>query len=140
MLEKGGNAWRGMVYGMTNRMPWSDGADPRPLWKTWDAFGIKGSRMIGYWSKNCPVTTSNPNVIATAYIQPKKAMLALASWAAADTTVQLNINWTTLGIDPAKAVIHVPPIDRFQPEAYFKPGEAITVPKNKGWLLIIEEK
>ena len=21
-----------MVYGMTNRMPWSDNADPRPIW------------------------------------------------------------------------------------------------------------
>ncbi len=23
MLEKGGNPWRGMTFGMTNRMPWS---------------------------------------------------------------------------------------------------------------------
>jgi hypothetical protein len=140
MLEKGGNAWRGMVYGMTNRMPWSDGADPRPLWKIWDAFGMKRSKMIGYWSRNCPVTTNNPNVIATAYTQPKKAMIALASWASADTTVQLNINWTALGINPAKAVIHAPFIDRFQPEAHFKPDELIPVPKNKGWLLILEER
>ncbi|HEV3325646.1 MAG TPA: glycoside hydrolase domain-containing protein, partial [Puia sp.] len=28
MLQGGGNPWRGMVYGMTNRMPWSDNADP----------------------------------------------------------------------------------------------------------------
>ena len=31
MLQDGGNAWRGMIYGMTNRMPWSDNADPRPI-------------------------------------------------------------------------------------------------------------
>ncbi|MEO5995837.1 MAG: glycoside hydrolase domain-containing protein, partial [Chitinophagaceae bacterium] len=55
MLQGGGNAWRGMIYGMTNRMPWSDNADPRPIWKAWDDFGIKGSAMIGYWSENCPV-------------------------------------------------------------------------------------
>ena len=36
MLQDGGNAWRGMIYGMTNRMPWSDNADPRPIWKQWD--------------------------------------------------------------------------------------------------------
>jgi hypothetical protein len=39
MLEGGGNPWRGMVFGMTNRLPWT-GGDPRELWKAWDAFGI----------------------------------------------------------------------------------------------------
>jgi hypothetical protein len=53
MLQDGGNAWRGMIYGMTNRMPWSDNADPRPIWKIWNQFGIKGSEMIGYWSEHC---------------------------------------------------------------------------------------
>ena len=42
MLQGGGNPWRGMVYGMTNRMPWSDNADPRPIWKAWDAFRDAG--------------------------------------------------------------------------------------------------
>ena len=46
MLQDGGNPWRGMVYGMTNRMPWSDNADPRAIWKVWDEFGMKGSEMI----------------------------------------------------------------------------------------------
>ena len=41
MLQGGGNPWRGMIFGMTNRMPWSDNADPRPIWKAWDNFGIE---------------------------------------------------------------------------------------------------
>ena len=45
MLQKGGNPWRGMVYGMTSRLPWA--GDPRPLWKVWDEFGIADARMIG---------------------------------------------------------------------------------------------
>ena len=65
MLEKGGNPWRGMIYGMTNRMPWSDNADPRPIWKVWDDFGMQGTKMFGYWSPNCPVKTDNPDVLAT---------------------------------------------------------------------------
>ncbi len=67
MLQDGGNPWRGMIYGMTNRMPWSDNADPRPIWKLWDDFGIKGSSMIGYWSENCPVKTNNEKVLCTVY-------------------------------------------------------------------------
>ena len=49
MLEGGGNPWRGLVFGMTNRMPWSETADPRPIWKVWDEFGMEGARMIGWW-------------------------------------------------------------------------------------------
>ena len=40
MLEKGGNPWRGMLFGATSRLPWA--GDPRPLWKAWDAFGLEG--------------------------------------------------------------------------------------------------
>ncbi len=61
MLQGGGNPWRGMVFGMTNRMPWSDNADPRPIWKAWDDFGMAGTKMIGYWSPNCPVRTDRTN-------------------------------------------------------------------------------
>ena len=42
MLQDGGNPWRGMVFGMTARLPWA--GDPRPLWKVWDEFGIDGER------------------------------------------------------------------------------------------------
>jgi hypothetical protein len=37
MLEGGGNPWRGMVYGMTNRAGWWKGDNPpTPIWKFWD--------------------------------------------------------------------------------------------------------
>lgn len=140
MLQAGGNPWRGMIYGMTNRMPWSDNADPRPIWKAWDDFGIKGSAMIGYWSKNCPVSTDNQQVLATVYKKPGKAMVAIASWAAADTTVQLHIDWKSLGIDPAKASIHVPAIHNFQLAADFNATDRVPVQKNRGLLLIISSR
>ena len=63
MLQDGGNPWRGMIYGMTNRMPWTREADPRAIWKVWDEFGMQGTNMIGYWSSNCPVKTNNQKVI-----------------------------------------------------------------------------
>jgi hypothetical protein len=137
MLEHGGNPWRGMVYGMTNRMPWSDNADPRPIWKAWDDFGMNGTKMIGYWSPNCPVRTGNPQIPATVYRKPGAALIALASWAAEDTTVTLTIDWQKLGIDPGHARIEAPAIVNFQRAGTFAPGEPIPLEKGKGWLLIV---
>src|SRR5690606_34291315 len=139
MLQGGGNAWRGMVYGMTNRMPWSDNADPRPIWKVWDDFGMEGTEMIGYWVKDCPVKTDNPKVLATVYKKNGAALVALASWAAGSGPVKLVIDWEKLGISPATATITAPGINNFQEAHTFKPGEEIPVEKNKGWLLIIKQ-
>ena len=111
MLQDGGNAWRGMIYGMTNRMPWSDNADPRPIWKLWDDVGIKGS-----------------------------ALVSVASWAEGDVNVKLNIDWNKLGIDTVNAIITAPEIKNFQPGKSFKINDEIPVAKNKGWLLVIKNK
>ena len=138
MLQGGGNPWRGMIYGMTNRMPWSDHADPRPIWKVWDEFGIKGSKMIGYWVGHNPVKTNNKDVLATIYIKDKKVMIAIASWAAEDTNIKLNIDWKALGIDPAKATLTAPEINNFQPGSKFGINDEIPVSKGKGWLLILK--
>ncbi|HTR31356.1 MAG TPA: glycoside hydrolase domain-containing protein [Puia sp.] len=140
MLEGGGNPWRGMVYGMTNRMPWTENADPRPIWNVWDHFGMQGTKMAGYWSPSCPVKTDNPSVLATVYIKKGAALVAIASWANQDTTVKLQINWGSLGIDPAAAKIDAPEVANFQPARTFTPQEAIPVQKGKGWLLIIRPR
>ena len=140
MLQGGGNPWRGMVYGMTNRMPWSDNADPRPIWKVWDDFGMQGTKMIGYWVENNPVKTNNPDVLATIYKKPGKVLVSIASWATDDVNVKLTINWKALGIDPAKATITAPAVNNFQQAASFKDGDEIKVEKGKGWLIIISEK
>jgi hypothetical protein len=140
MLQGGGNPWRGMIYGMTNRMPWSDNADPRPIWKLWDAFGMQGSQMIGYWSGHCPVNTDHPKVLATVYKKKKEALVSIASWADTDTNVKLTINWKELGIDPAKAVIEAPAVNNFQPALQYHLEDPLPVAKGKGWLLWIREK
>jgi hypothetical protein len=139
MLQGGGNPWRGMIYGMTNRMPWSDNADPRAIWKLWDDFGMKGTEMIGYWSNNCPVKTDNEKVLATVYKKEGSALISIASWGGDDTAVTLLIDWKKLGIDPAKATITAPEVKNFQPARTFKVGEKIPVEKGKGWMLIVKE-
>jgi hypothetical protein len=138
MLQGGGNPWRGMVYGMTNRMPWSDNADPRPIWKVWDDFGMQGTKMIGYWVDDNPIKTNNDKVLATVYTKKNTAMVSIASWANDDAYVQLKIDWEKLGIDPANATITAPAIRNFQSAKTFKLNENIPVEKGKGWLLIIK--
>ncbi|OGD22301.1 MAG: hypothetical protein A2W03_09440 [Candidatus Aminicenantes bacterium RBG_16_63_16] len=152
MLQDGGNPWRGMVYGMTNRLPWS-GQDPSRLWKVWDEFGIGEAEMAGWWSPNCPVRTGNPYVLATVYVKKRGgkagaaggatgggggAMIALASWAKERTEVRLDIDWKALGIDVSAAQIMAPAIADFQTEAQFHPGDPISVDPGKGWILILK--
>ena len=140
MLEGGGNPWRGMLYGMTNRMPWSDNADPRPIWKVWDDFGIKGSEMLGYWSPKAPVHTDRADVLATTYRRKGRALVAVASWAPEATSVRLVIDWKALGVDSTRATISAPAAAGLQAARSFAPGERIPIEPGKGWLLVIGEK
>lgn len=137
MLQGGGNPWRGMLFGMTNRLPWT-GGDPRQLWKLWDAFGIEQADMVGWWVHDAPVRTGRDDVLATSYVRHGKTLIALASWAPDTTIVKLRIDWKALGIDPARATLTAPAVPGFQPAAGFKPGEAIPVEPGKGWLLVLE--
>lgn len=132
MLEKGGNPWRGMLFGMTSRAPWS--GDPRPLWQAWDAFGLAGSEMIGFWA-DPPVTTGRSDLLATTYRRKGRALVALASWAREKVDLTLAIDWKGLGLDPATATIAAPAIAGFQEGRTFALGEPIPVEPGKGWLL-----
>lgn len=136
MLEKGGNPWRGMVYGMTNRMPWTDNSDPRYLWKLWDRFGMQGSEMIGYWVEDSPVKTNNPEVMATIYKKKDAVLIAVASWAAEDVNIKLNIDWKALGLKPS-ATADVPAVKDFQGKQTMNLNNTFLVPKGKGLLIII---
>ncbi|MGA2618043.1 MAG: glycoside hydrolase domain-containing protein [Thermoguttaceae bacterium] len=137
MLQDGGNPWRGMIYGMTGRLPHF--ADPRPMWKLWEEFHIQGSQMIGYWMPGCPVHTDNPAVLATVYRHPRRALISIASWAPEKINCRLSIDFTRLGVDPAKARLRAPAVAKFQPSATFPLGDAIPVEPARGWLLILDE-
>jgi hypothetical protein len=135
MLQDGGNPWRGMVFGMTSRLPWA--GDPRALWKAWDEFGLTESRMVGYWVPNSPVRVDRPEVLATTYVKQGRTMVALASWAKDKTEVKLTIDWARLGLDPATVTIEAPAIEKFQDATTFVPGQPIWVEPGRGWLLVL---
>ncbi len=143
MLQGGGNPWRGMVFGMTNRVYVGDPTyhgDPIALWKAWDDFGITTSRMVGYWDPQTPVTTGRTDVLATSYVKPGKVLVAIGSWAGNVTHIQLTIDWKALGIDPAKATVIEPAIAEFQEGITFKIGDAIPIAPGKGALIVIRER
>jgi hypothetical protein len=138
MLQDGGNPWRGMLFGMTSRMPWA--GDPRELWKFWDAFGIQESDMIGFWSHRCPVATDHPKVLATVYAQKERALIALASWADQPAKARLRISWDSLGFGPQGKGLHARAIPDFQTRRRFSLQESIPVAPGRGWLLILSRK
>lgn len=138
MLEGGGNPWRGMLFGMTNRLPWA--GDPRPLWKVWDEFGIGTARMDGWWDPGTPVRTGRDDVLATSYIGAGKTLVAMASWAPDTAKVRLQVDWKQLGIDSSGATIRAAEIRDFQPAREFAPGGEVAVPPGKGWLLEIRKR
>ncbi len=137
MLQGGGNPWRGMLYGMTARLPWS--GNPAPMWKFWDEFGMNDTEMIGYWSASCPVKTDHENILATAYVKKDKTLISLASWAEEKTDCRLLIDLKTLGMEPSKARLIGPKIADFQESAVFGLDDFIPVEPGKGWLLILSE-
>jgi len=137
MLEGCGNAYRGMVYGMSSRMGWV-GCNPSNIWKLWDSFGISGSEFKGYWDSKNPVKTNNKDILASVYISKDKIMIALASWAKTDQTITLNIDWKTTGINPATAKIEIPTIEGLQTTS-FADVKNLIVPASKGIIVIISQ-
>jgi len=139
MLQNDGNPWRGMLFGMTNRLGWSAGSDPRGLWKLWDAFGIGQADMVGWWVHDTPVKTNRDDVLATSYVRKgKKTLIAVASWAPQKVDVKLAVDWKALGLSPTKVTLTAPAVAGFQPQATFKVGDAISVEPGKGWLIVVE--
>lgn len=138
MLQDGGNPWRGMVYGMTDRLPYS--GDPRPLWKLWDSFAIQNTNMIGYWVPDSPIRTDRQDVLATVYQGKNRALVAIASWAPVPVDINLAIDWKRLGISSDNARITAPAIQDFQNGRTFSTTQPIPVAPGKGWLLEIEER
>jgi len=138
MLQNGGNPWRGMLYGMTNRLHWQ--GDPRAIWRLWDDFGIADATMIGYWEPDCPIRTDSPDVLATVYHKPGRTLLSLASWSKQKASCRLTIDWQALGLDPQRAHLFAPEVKGFQPCRLFAPDQAIPIPPGRGWLLYLDEE
>jgi hypothetical protein len=136
MLQDGGNPWRGMVFGMTARLPWA--GDPTALWRAWDDFGIVDSRMIGWWA-DPPVSTGRDDVLATAYVREGRTMVALASWAPDTVRIRLTPDWGRLRLDPARVSARMPAIPDCQSGGEVDLRRSLAIPPGKGLIVVLEE-
>lgn len=139
MLEGGGNPWRGMIYGITDRAGWS-GTPPDNLWKFWDQYHIQQKEMIGYWDKNCPVTSSNDSVKVTVYKGKMQTIIAVANFGQTEQSASLKINYQQLGLDETKASFSIPFILRYQDEKQLASLENLVIPAKMGYLIVVENK
>ncbi len=139
MLEGGGNLWRGMVYGITNRAGWVKNS-PEYLWKFFDDYKISEKELLGYWDSNCPAECSNRSCIASLFRGIESSVIAVANWTDREKSISLNVEWKKLNTDPAKVDIFMPAINEFQEEDTDMSLDNITIPGGKGFLIILKNK
>lgn len=138
MLKGGGNPWRGMLFGMTNRLGWG-GKSPEHLWNLWDEFGIQDSKMLGFWDERCPVGTDNKNIYATVYKKADQIMVALASWADTEVECKLEVCWKDAGLSPDRIKIHSPYIPDFQEGCIYNTLDTpFHIAPGKGLILLLQ--
>ena len=136
MLHGCGNAFRGMVYGMSSR--YYQDCRPMNIWKLWDYFGMTGSEYIGYWDEANPVKTSNDNVLASAYVKENTLMVAIGNWTDKVQKINLGIDWKKIGMNPSKVKIEVPEIENLQKTSEVDLNN-LSIPASKGLILIIKK-
>ena len=139
MLEGGGNPWRGMVYGITNRAGWV-GNTPIEIWKFWDEYNIASKIQKGYWEEDCPVHTDNRKAFASVFRGDGEAIIAVANWTDKPQKVALVADYEKLGISPSSAEIFIPAIKDFQEEQKNVNLKALSLDGKKGFLIVIRNK
>ncbi|MGV8139701.1 MAG: glycoside hydrolase domain-containing protein [Mangrovibacterium sp.] len=139
MLEGGGNPWRGMVYGITNRAGWTKNK-PDYLWKFFDDYHFEQREMIGYWEKDCPVKTNNPELVVSVFKGSDDLVLAVGNWSGKNQTGSLLINWKNIGIKKENAVFITPAVKDFQEEAEIDPTGQLKIEGGKGIIVILKQK
>jgi len=136
MLEGGGNPWRGMVYGISNRAGWTPNP-PAAIWNFWDDYQIANKEMIGYWDNNCPVTCSNALVKATLFKGAGISIIAVGNWSQKNQSVSLSVDWAKLGLDPSKVEIFIPQVKNFQDDQRSISLKNLIIPGGKGYLIVL---
>lgn len=140
MLNKGGNPWRGMVFGITNRLGWFKAKTPEHIWKFWDDYHIERKQMIGFWNDDVPVKTDNDKTEATIYKGKDEVTIALANWTSEPQKCKLNINWKALGLSPDEVTSEIPAITDFQEGRKVNIEKEIELEGEKGFLIVIKRK
>lgn len=138
MLQGGGNPWRGMVYGITNRAGWTK-KKPKHLWKFFDQYEIDDHELTGYWEKDCPVTCSNSMIKASLFHSEDQLIISVANWSENDEETSIDIDWKGLGLNSDNFTIGIPAIIDFQEENHSIALDNMTIPGKKGYLIVLKK-
>lgn len=140
MLNKGGNLWRGMNYGITDRLGWFRSKTPEHMWKFWDAHQIEKKDMIGFWDNTSPVRTSNGEVQTTIFKSKDEVLISVANYSDKPQTCRLNINWKALGMSPDAVTAEIPAITEFQDQTTIDLGADLNIEAAKGYMIVVKRK
>lgn len=139
MLNQGGNRWRGMVFGLTNRPGWY-GPTPKYIWQFWDEHRISEMEMYGFWHKEVPVHTDNSLLYATAYCSKDEVIISVANWDNESHVGRLYVDWEKLGLNPNEVTCKIPYIKEFQEEKDIDLNAPLKVKGKEGYLIVIRRK
>ena len=130
------NLFRGMVFGMLPRLPWS--GNPAPMWKLLDRFEISQARMYGYWDERNPVTDSdNEQLPVTVYLNEGKALVVVANWSDTDAASRfLQLDPAKLGFTPRRA--YLPEIEELQTASEIDLDTPVEIPAASGKIILLE--
>lgn len=59
----------------------------------------KEKALIGYWENDCPVKSSKPVVVGSAYKSAYELIIPVANRTSQDPQVKLLVNWEKLGFN-----------------------------------------
>jgi hypothetical protein len=125
-----------MLFGMTSRFYGK--TDPRPVWAMMNDFGIAESRMRGYWLKDTPVRTGHPKLLATTYLKPGGALIAIGSWSEVDEQISLAMDLKAMGLT-GDLRVYAPAVPGLQEFRDLNPA-AVPVPAGQGVFLRVQRR
>ena len=136
MLQSGGNPWRGLLFGMTNRFGWQ--GDPHNIWKLWDDFGVSDSTLLGFWDDECPVKTTDDEVKVSVYQKDRKLLICAANWTDGECDFKLIIDYDKLGIKKENIKFYQPAIAELQDTESLNVDDKFSAAALTGKVFILE--
>ena len=104
-----GNEYRGLTFGMTNRLGWeTNESDPLDIWKIFDDYDLGEAELIGWWDDRNDVVLSNYAVRATEYILKDKKYVAVANFSSDEQETEIYMK------GDERYSFYAPDIERFQ--------------------------
>ncbi|MDB5111308.1 MAG: hypothetical protein JWR67_2422, partial [Mucilaginibacter sp.] len=140
MLNKGGNIWRGMNYGITDRLGWFRAKSPEYMWKFWDNHSITKKDMIGFWDKTNPVRSTNAETEATIFKDRDEVLISVANYSDKPQSCHLNINWNALNLSSENTSAEIPEITEFQEKRSVNLKNDLNIEAGKGYIIVLKRK